>query len=118
MAVTRNNIGNRALETLGVKSLNQPIDSNTLNTVLQIYDEFYAELESEALAEWGSTSDVPNEYSYHVINIVAYRLSKQMHVEAEQFQRLLADASASANMIRNLKSGKYVPTSNIEIDDF
>ena len=117
MTVSRVNIANSALETLGAKALGQPAEPNLYAKALQAYDEVYSELESDGYVEWGSTSDVPDEYSYHVINLTAYRLTNIVHLDTDQFVRIQRNAARSESRIKHINAGVHVPA-NTKIDNF
>ena len=117
MAVTRANIAIRALRKLGRLAYNEESPGPLNDDALQAYDEVYQELAELNIVDWGSTASVPDEYVFHVVSLVAFRLADVLGVSDSRYQRLSVDAARAEPSIRRMFSNYYTPT-EIKVKDF
>lgn len=117
MAVTRAEIANRALRRAGRLAYGQTATSLLTDAALQGYDEIYSFLFELGIVDWGSTSDVPNEYVPWIVALVAYNKADEWGISNDRFARIQADAAIAERQIRRAFENGYTST-EIQVSDF
>ena len=110
MAVTRAQIAIRALKRLGKLAYQESAAAGPYTDALQVYDEYYAELDEHQIVDWTSSESVPNKYAYWVISVVAYRLANDLGVSGERYMRIKVDNDMAEAELRRLFVDYYTPT--------
>lgn len=117
MAVTRANIAIRALRRCGRLAYNEESPGPLNDDALQAYDEVYDELAELNIVDWGSTASVPDKYVFHVVSLVALRLTDVVGVSDSRFQRISISAAQAEPQIRRLFTDYYTPK-EIRVKDY
>lgn len=117
MAVTRANVGIRALRKLGVLGENETPDTATANDIDQAYAEVYAMIENENLAPWASNADVPDQYVPAMVNLCALARSVEKNISNSRLEKLHIETGGPTGkscwaQIRAMATTKYVSTDN------
>lgn len=92
--LTRQQITDRALETLGIKAAGQSALAEDGNRGLEAFDAVYYRLRKEGLSPF-ATSAVPEWAQTQLINLIAWELAPGFGVSAGRSQ-LLAEAAQRA----------------------
>lgn len=89
MALTANDIRDRAAQELGILRLGQSLQNQDDVRVTQGYSEVYADLQKDSLATFAQTS-VPDELAPHVIFMVAHNCMGSYGVSEARYARIMA----------------------------
>lgn len=108
MALTVEEIRDRAANELGILPLGQPLADQDDTNITQAYNEVYAYLKKRGLATWGSTADVPDDVSPYVVAMVAWSRVNGYGVSNDRYKRLQLAFVAAEPAIRKLVLPSYV----------
>lgn len=89
---TKAEIRNRVANDLGILPLNQSLQNEHKVRIEAGYDEVYARLVKQGLAQWASTAAVPSEIVPYMVTLVADNCLKTYAVSVETYQRIKLDA--------------------------
>lgn len=88
MALTANDVRDRAAQELGILRVGQSLQAQDATRIAQAYTEVYADLETDQLAAFLSTS-VPDEVAYHVIMMVAHNCMGAYGISDARYARIM-----------------------------
>lgn len=109
-------VRDRAANDLGILALNQTLQSQDSTRITSAYNEVYAQLKKDGLANWTSTGSVPAEFVPYVANLVADNCLSTYGVSVDRYTRIKNEVSRSMREIRKLAAPDYPSMS--EANDF
>ncbi len=108
------NVVNRAANDLGLLRLGQSLQSQDQTRIEEAYNEVYAQLKEEGLANWASTDNVPNEILPYVACLMADNCLSTYAVSDSRYQRIKVEAGpegeAAKRAIRKYVTPEYEST--------
>ena len=103
-----------AAENLGILGEGETLESEVSSDLAEAYDDIYRELESEGLATWSSTADIPKQYSISVAMLVAEARAVKYKVPVERYQQIKFEAAEGLKKIRRLQARGMMGQTKIE----
>jgi len=97
----------RALQLLGVSSINQGAQSQDNTRIGAAYTEVYADLKKEGLATWATAGTIPDELVPHLVALMAFNAVDEYGVSTARYQRILAQSARAKREIRALTTNDY-----------
>lgn len=85
---TKQEVKNRALEELGVKTIGQGAHNKDDTRIGTAYTEVYADLKKEGLAVWAEAGTIPDDVAPHLVNLMALNAINTYKVSPALFGRL------------------------------
>lgn len=109
-------IKQRALEELGVVQIGQGAESQHDSRINAAYNEVYSDLKAEGIATWSYSGYIPNEVTYHLVNLVAMNAINSFSVSNDRYQRIMAatgpDGERAKRQIRAAVTPDYESLEN------
>lgn len=99
MALTANDIRDRAASVAGLLRPGQSLQSQDATRIEQAYAEVYADLEVDQLASFLSTS-VPDEVAPHVVMMVAHNFAEEYGISDARYQRILTHCGRDNDLVK------------------
>ena len=97
-------IRDRAATRLGILGEGETLPSYESADLDNSYTEIYAQLVALSLAVWDFDDEVPDEYTPHVVSMVAYNRANDYAIPNDRYSRIAADSQAALNIIRELQT--------------
>jgi hypothetical protein len=101
-------IRERAATRLGILGEGETLPSYETADMDASYVEIYAQLGALSLAVWDYDEDVPDEYTTHVITLVAYNRANDYSISNDRYARIAADNQAAIPAIRELQTNDAI----------
>lgn len=100
-------IRDKAAFRLGIKSFGQALENSVSSDLDAAYDEAYALLRADDLVSWGPSADIPSEFVYPIVSLVAFSRMEEYGVGGERAARIAAAATGAERLIRRIIQGDY-----------
>ena len=108
---TAEQIRNRAAVMLGILAEEgETLPSYRAADLDKSYTEVYASLDTKGIAVWDSDEDVPDEYTPHVVTLVARGRVDDYSVSNDRYSRIVAAAREAKLEIRELNRSDALET--------
>lgn len=107
-------IREKAARKLGVLGVGQTLRSEISDDLDEAYTEVYRELESDDMALWEIDEEVPDQFVWPVVAMVAYRRAVEYGVPQERFVRIAGDQIIAESRIKRLQAPAKMGQTEIE----
>lgn len=97
-------IRNRAATKLGLLGVGQTLPSYITSDLDTAYTEVYAILDAKSLVDWDDDESIPDEYSPHLVALVARARITDYMPPANRLGVIMAEAGVALGEIRELQS--------------
>jgi hypothetical protein len=107
-------IRNRAATKLGLLGVGQTLPSYITSDLDTAYAEVYAQLDAKSLVDWDDDESIPDEYSPHLVALVARARITDYMPPPNRLGVIIAEAAVALPELRELQSNNVysVPVSN------
>jgi hypothetical protein len=109
-------IVDRAAADLGILRLNQALQAQDKTRITSGYYEIHADLKQEGIAFWPKEGPVPDEFTPHVVALVAMNSTATYGISDGRYKRIVENAKAAKREIRRVGAPSYISTD--ETTDF
>lgn len=114
MSKTKAEIRDDVAVELGIKRINAVLQNEHVVKIEQTYDEVYAELKEDGLANWALAGEVPNQYVQSMKMLIADRLLNAYGVSNERYTRITEKASTAYENMQKYAENLTVSTEDVK----
>lgn len=107
---TAEEIRDKAAKKLYVLSTGQTLRSEIAADLTEAYKEVYAALDAMSLITWDFDDEVPDEFVWPVVSLVAMARANEYAVPVDHYQRLAVDANGATRHMRELLASNVYET--------
>jgi hypothetical protein len=107
---TSDEIRDKALKRLGILSTGQTTQAEIKADLDAAYTEVYAALSARNLTNWDESEEIPDEYVWPLVALVAYARIDEYSVPNDRYQRIGRDWATALAEIRTLQASNVYKT--------
>lgn len=104
---TKSEIRDKVALKLGIKAIGQALSNAYANDLDDAYDENHEMLQRLDLADWSATAEVPEEFVFQVVALIAVSRVTEYGVTGERLVGITSAANSAKARIRELIKDPY-----------